>query len=140
MKNLFITGDAPGFPRPEPAEVYQEAALSLRYKRITAITAVKLQRAMALLQLEPHVLVERGLASMSSLERNLEYGEEQGKQLNTVADKRNKSPSVVSSCLQVTTGSISIRLEPYFMLDTPVVENTIGAPNIGPKHWLHRDR
>lgn len=51
----------------EPGDVYQEAALNMRYKRITAITAIKLERVMELLQLDPHHLVERGLASRSSL-------------------------------------------------------------------------
>ena len=116
MKNLYITGDAPGFPRPEPAEVYQEAALSLCYKRITAITAGKLQRAMALLQLKPHVLGQRGLASRSSLERSLEYGEGKDvEQFSSVAAKRSNSPRVVSSCLQVMIGSISVLLEPFFV-------------------------
>ncbi|CAM9688924.1 unnamed protein product [Ascophyllum nodosum] len=68
----------------EPAEVYQEAALSLRYKRITAITAIKLERAMALLQLGPHHLFERGLATRRVPEEALNCHD---------TERRQQSPS-----------------------------------------------
>lgn len=64
------------FSKLEPAGVYQEAALNLRYKSITAITAPKLQRAMALLQLKSHFLIKRGLASKSSLVHGLDWSDE----------------------------------------------------------------
>ena len=64
------------FSKLEPAGVYQEAALNLRHKRITAITAPKLERAMALLQLESRFLIKRGLASRSSLVQGLDWSDE----------------------------------------------------------------
>lgn len=76
--NHVVSGDDTAHsPKCQPARVYQEAACSLRYKRITAITATKLQRVMELLQLEPNHLVERGLAPRSSLAEGLGWSEKQ---------------------------------------------------------------
>lgn len=63
----------------EPGDIYLEAALNLRYKKITAITASKLERVMGLLQLEPRHLVERGLASRSSLVEDVDWSSREHK-------------------------------------------------------------
>lgn len=78
MATNYVSGyDTVHSPKSQPARVYQEAACSLRYKAITAITATKLQRVMELLQLEPKHLVERGLAPRSSLTEGLGWSEKQ---------------------------------------------------------------
>lgn len=102
MKNLYIpTGNALGLPKPELTEVYQEAALSLRYKRITSITADKLERAVALLQLKPHHLLQRGLVPRSSLAQGLDYAKKQEKRFQSVAS--GSSDAEGSYCFQVMT-------------------------------------
>jgi len=65
----------------EPSKIYQEAALNLRFQRITAITAIKLERAMTLLQLGPDHLVKRDLTARSFRTRDPEQaGEERDHQ------------------------------------------------------------
>lgn len=67
MTTMIATPENLCSPMTEASELYQEAALNLRLNRITAITPAKLERAMVLLKLGPHRLVQRGLASRSSL-------------------------------------------------------------------------
>ena len=101
-----------GSSKSESEEVYQEAALNLRYEGITAITAIKLERAMALLQLGAHHLVERGLSPGNFLGHSLDCsGEERGHQSLSMAANSGKSGRVIKgsdfgpSLLQVMTDS-----------------------------------
>lgn len=59
------------------SEIYQEAAFNLRCQRITAITAIKLERAMALLQLGPDHLVKRDLTARSLLTQETDQASEE---------------------------------------------------------------
>lgn len=98
-----ITGnEARGSLKPEPTEVYQEAALTLRYTRITAMTARKLERTMTLLHLKPCHLIECGLAHRNSLEQGWYGSDEEGTQRSpSTAANSGNSARTTASCVQV---------------------------------------
>lgn len=99
-----IAGDeAHGSLKPEPTEVYQEAAFNLRRKKVTAMTARKLERTMTLLHLKPCHLIKCGLAHKSSSEQDWKCpGNKEKRQLSpSEAVDLGNSVRTTVSCVQV---------------------------------------
>lgn len=101
-------------------DVYQEAALNLRYKRITAITAKKLERVMELLQLDPQHLVERGLASRSSVAEDVDWSSREHKIQETFptaapVNSDHSARTAAATCFQVCTMSAFIFFLRHFI-------------------------
>lgn len=103
MCSMVAGDEARGSLKPEPTEVYQEAALNLRHKRVTAMTARKLEQTMTLLHLKPCHLIKCGLAHRSSLEQGwgCSGNKEERQQSPSKAANSGDSARTAASCVQV---------------------------------------